>query len=110
MERACQRVSQTIPSAPAGGASVAALATRAVDKTQLRGRAKRPGFPDVAVEVYVDHRFAFRQDGIGDRARTEGDASGRVRRVRDRSARRERDGGGSLVVRTEEEERHNADD
>src|SRR5205807_9919644 len=28
MERACQRVSQTIPLAPAGGASVAALATR----------------------------------------------------------------------------------
>src|SRR5207302_9939916 len=68
-----------------------------------------PGFPDVAVAVNVDHRLAFRADRIGDRARTEGDASGRTRRVRDRSARREREGGGSLVGRTEDEERYDAD-
>ena len=86
-----------------------ATVRRAVDETQLRGRSPRPGFPDFTVEVYVDHRFAFRADRIGDRARTEGDASGRTRRVRDRSARREREGGGSLVVRTEDEERHHAD-
>ncbi len=86
-----------------------ATVRRAVDETQLRGRSPGPGFPDVAVVVYVDHRFAFRPDGIGDRTRTEGDASGRTRRVRDRCARRECEGGGSLVVRTEDEERYDAD-
>src|SRR5438046_2319995 len=69
-----------------------ATVRRAVDETQLRGRSPGPGFPDVTVDVYVDHRFSFRADRIGDRARTEGDASGRTRRVRDRCARRERQG------------------
>src|SRR5213078_5115199 len=86
-----------------------ATVRRAVDETQLRGRSPGPGFPDFTVEVYVDHRFAFRADRIGDRARTEGNAAGRTRRVRDRSARREREVGGSLVVRTEDQERHHAD-
>src|SRR5437773_9617922 len=86
-----------------------ATVRRAVDETQLRGRSPGPGFPDFTVEVYVDHRFAFRADRIGDRARTEGDASGRPRRVRDRSARREREVGGSLVVRTEDQERDQED-
>src|SRR5207249_11911893 len=86
-----------------------ATVRRAVDETQLRGRSPGPGFPAVTVDVYVDHRFSFRAGRIGDRARSEGDASGRTRRVRDRCARREREGGGPLVVRTEDEERHHAD-
>src|SRR2546427_12090550 len=86
-----------------------ATVRRAVDETQLRGRAKRPGFPDVAVEVHVDHRLAFRAGRIGDRARTEGDTSRRVRGGRDGCARRAREGGGSLVVRTEGKGRYGAD-
>src|SRR5437016_13649817 len=86
-----------------------ATVRRAVDETQLRGRSPGPGFPDFTVEVYVDHRFAFRADRIGDRARTEGNAASRMRRVRDRCARHEHEAGGSLVVRTEDDERHHPD-
>src|SRR5256886_16697602 len=81
----------------------------AVDETHLRGRAPRPRFPYVAGVVHVDHRFALRADRIRDRARTEGDAAGRVRRVRDRSAWWEGEYCRSLVVGTKEEERHHAD-
>ena len=82
---------------------------RAVDEALRRGRAPRPGFPQVAVLVDVDHRLSLRPEGIGDDARSDRDAAGRARRVRRGRAWREREVGGPRVAGVHDEEGDDAD-